>query len=162
MWLACVKGPAAPVICSISFLVSWRAPVRLSTRLLLSFDMKFSFSDFGVSSPNIPDKNQKLPKCFAKASEQLCIYVAVWIADRAGHKHGETSRNKAAGNLIQFFLGQLTSANPAKYAIVIIRHNFLLSSVCHLNLGEFYFVEALLVGRELGIPACIRIAGWAC
>jgi hypothetical protein len=124
--------------------------------------MKFSFPDFGVSSPNIPDKIKSC-KMFAKASEQLCIYVAVWVADSAGHKRGQTSGNKAAGDLVHFFLGQLPGTHPAEYPIIIIRHKFLLSNLVPIKSGDFIcrnFVDVCVA--DLGIHARIRIAGCAC
>src|SRR5215467_13725542 len=52
MWLACVKPPPPlPTIWSSSFLVSWRAPMRLNTRFSLLFDIKRSpFSEVAIFS----------------------------------------------------------------------------------------------------------------
>jgi len=98
-----------------------------------------------VSSPNIPDKIKNC-KMFAKASEQLCIYVAVWVADSAGHKRGQTSGNKATGNLVHFFLGQLPGTHPAEYPIIIIRHKFLLSNLAPIIWAISFVCRSLVDG----------------
>jgi hypothetical protein len=85
-------------------------------------------------------------KMFAKASEQLCIYVAVWVADSAGHKRGQTSGNKATGNLVHFFLGQLPGTHPAEYPIIIIRHKFLLSNLAPIIWAISFVCRSLVDG----------------
>src|ERR1051325_8392395 len=47
----------APATCSTSFCVSWRAPIRMSTRLSLLFDINFSFQ------PSEPFSKRRETQC---------------------------------------------------------------------------------------------------
>jgi hypothetical protein len=91
---------------------------------------------WGVFSKH-PGQIKSCQNVLLKQVGSLCIYAAVWIADSAGHKHGQTRGNKAAGNLIHFFLGQLTRSHPAENPIIITRHNFSFPNLRPSNLANF-------------------------
>jgi hypothetical protein len=93
------------VICSVSVWVNWRAPFRMSTRLL-SFDIGFSFQT---------------------SCSQLAIQPLVRIAGRIGHNNAQ-ERGASSGGLFHFIVGKLASTPSGEYPVVVlVRHTFLLS-----------------------------------
>jgi hypothetical protein len=90
---------AAAVISSISFSVSDRAPMRVSTRLL-SFGIDFSFRLWWY---------------------QLCIKPLVWIAGGVCHNDAE-ERDGGSGGLFHFIVGKLASTPAGEHPVAIVRH----------------------------------------
>src|SRR6516162_6921883 len=108
-------GMKPPPILSISFCVSWRAPIRVSTRLLFSCDIDLLPLQILVPSPNIPGRNQ---------TRELGVKAHVRIAYRtcrnvAGMRKGSV----ASHDLFDFFFCELASPYAAQYPVfVVIRH----------------------------------------
>jgi len=101
----------APAVCSISSWESWRAPLRVSTRLL-SFDMRFSF----------PSRASGRYECRYPPA-RLCVKALVRIAGRPRYEHRQTSGNQAARHSVQFILREWAGAHPAQNPMVaFIRH----------------------------------------
>jgi hypothetical protein len=90
---------AAAVISSISFSVSDRAPMRVSTRLL-SFGIDFSFR---------------------LRWYQLCIKPLVWIAGGVCHNDAQ-ERDGCSGSLFHFIVGKLASTPAGEHPVAIVRH----------------------------------------
>jgi hypothetical protein len=126
---------AAAVISSISFSVSDRAPMRVSTRLL-SFDIDFSFR---------------------LRWYQLCIKPLVWIAGGVCHNDAE-ERDGCSGGLFHFIVGKLASTPAGEHPVIIVRH--VVSFAAFSQPGEINLSKHTVT--KLCIKAVVGIAGRAC
>ena len=129
--LACVLCPP-PAICSSSFCVSWRAPIRLSTRLLVDIGFLLLVLEPSLnvlaskrSAENIYPKETLVPALNGNRScsgqiAALLIQHGVRIVECAGWKAGSDCTGLGSRNFFYFVRCQLTSAYPANYAVVVL------------------------------------------